>query len=186
MFVISAPSGCGKTSLIRALLRKETNLIHPPSFTTRPRRSGEADGVDYNFISQAEFKKRFSKGNFLEWSKPFGHFYATPKIPILKAIKQGRDVILSLDVKGAVFIKKKFKDAVLIYVLPPSFNALKERLISRSTDRSSEILKRLKFAKRDVSNLNKYDYAIVNDNFGEAIDKLKAILIAERFRVRRD
>lgn len=184
IFVISAPSGCGKTSLIRALLRKKLNLVHPASFTTRLPRFGEKNRKDYHFISEAEFKSRLKKGDFLEWSKPFGQFYATSKDPIARSIAQRKDVILSLDVKGACFVRKKFQNAVLIYILPPSLEALEQRLINRSTDHSSEISKRLSFAARDISNLKKYDYAVINDDFGKTVEKLQAILIAERLKVR--
>lgn len=184
IFVVSAPSGGGKTSLIKALLKKDATLTHPASFTTRPPRRKEKNGRDYHFISGEEFKKRQAKGDFLEWSRPFGQRYATPKAAILRNIKRGRDVVLSLDVRGASFIRKQFKDAVLIYVLPPSLNALRKRLIGRSTDDSGEITKRFSQAKKDIANLNKYDYAVVNDDFGEAVDNLRAILIAERFKVR--
>ncbi|MDP2942140.1 MAG: guanylate kinase [Candidatus Omnitrophota bacterium] len=184
IFVISAPSGGGKTSLVKALLKKDANLTHPVSFTTRPPRRKEKNGRDYHFISDEEFKKRLTKGDFLEWSRPFGQRYATPSAAILRSIRRGRNVVLNLDVRGASFIKKKFKDAVLIYVLPPSLNALRKRLIGRSTDDSREITKRFRLAKKDIANLNKYDYAVVNDKFGEAVSDLQAILIAEKFKVR--
>jgi len=182
--VISAPSGGGKTSLIKALLKKEANLTHTVSFTTRQPRAGEKNGKDYHFVSEKEFKRRLRKGDFLEWSKPFGQYYATPKAAILTNIRQGRNVILSLDAKGASFAKKKFREAVLVYILPPSLKALRKRLIGRSTDDSKEIAKRFRLAKKDISNLNKYDYAVVNDKFGEAVNDLQAIITAEKFKVR--
>ncbi len=184
IFVVSAPSGCGKTSLIKALIKNTENLVRSVSFTTRPPRNGEKKGVDYNFISEAEFKKRLKEQGFLEWSKPFGRYYATSRKFIEKNINRGKDVVLSLDVKGALFFKRNFKNAVLIYILPPSLKALRQRLINRSTDNSREILKRLSCAKKDILNLKRYDYAVVNDNFGDAVRQLKAITIAERRRVR--
>lgn len=184
ILIISAPSGCGKTSLIKALLKSTTNLTRSISFTTRPPRKKERNGVDYNFISEGEFKKRLKRGEFLEWSKPFGHYYATPKGFIKKNIKRGRDVILSLDINGASFFKRSFKNAVSIYILPPSLKALRNRLISRSAEDLKEIGKRLRFAKKDISNLKRYDYAVVNDNFNEAVWSLEAILTAERLKVR--
>ncbi len=184
VFVVSAPSGCGKTSLIKALRKKEANLAHPVSFTTRCPRPGEKNDIDYRFISEGEFKKRLKRRDFLEWSKPFGKYYATSKQEIVKNMNNGKDVILSLDVKGAIFFKKSFKDTVLVYILPPSIKVLKERLLSRSAGRLKEISKRLSFARKDISNLKKYDYAIVNDDFKEAVEKLRSILVAERLRVR--
>lgn len=184
IFVVSAPSGCGKTSLIKALLKNTKNLVRSVSFTTRRLRRGEKDGADYNFISEAEFKRRLKRKDFLEWSKPFGYYYATSRKFIEKHINHGKDVILSLDTKGALFFKRNFKNAILIYILPPSIEALRQRLISRSTDDSKEVLKRLSYAKKDISNLKRYDYEVVNDNFREAVKDLKAIVIAERLRVR--
>ncbi len=184
IFVVSAPSGCGKTSLVRALLKKDRRLAHPASFTTRKPRAGEKDGRDYHFVSEKEFARRQKSGDFLEWSKPYGKYYATSKNVILAGINRGMDVILSLDVKGAFFIKKKFRTSTLIYLLPPSIRALRKRLVGRSTDKSSEIKKRLSCAKKDIANLKKYDYAVVNDDFAEAVAKLKSIIIAERLRVR--
>lgn len=184
IFVISAPSGCGKTSLIKALLRKRKNLVHPVSFTTRSRRNGEINGRDYHFISNNEFEKRLKKGDFLEWSRPFGQYYGTPKGEIFKAVGKGRDVILSLDVNGGSFIKENFEGAVLIYLLPPSLKVLRSRLIGRSTDAKDEISKRLKLARKDILNLHKYDYTIVNDEFSVALKELQAILIAEKLKVR--
>jgi guanylate kinase len=184
IFVVSAPSGCGKTSLVRTLIKKDKRVVHPPSFTTRKPRAGEKSGKDYNFISEKEFIRRKRSGDFLEWSKPYGKYYATSKRGITGNIGKGKDVILSLDVRGAFFIKKKFKGSTLIYILPPSIGALKARLIGRSTDKSSEIRKRLSCAKKDIANLKKYDYAVVNDDFAEAVGKLKSIIVAERLRVR--
>jgi len=184
IFVLSAPSGGGKTSLVKALLKEDKNLVHPASFTTRQRRAGEKDGVDYNFISEKEFGHRLKKGEFLEWSKPFGCCYATSKAAIIKNIKNGKDAILSLDFNGADFVKKSFKDSAAIYILPPSIKALRQRLVGRMTDRSSEIKKRLSFAKDDIRRIGRYDYVVVNDNFMEAVSKLKSIIVAERLKVR--
>jgi len=184
IFVVSAPSGCGKTSLIKELLKQDKALLHPASFTTRSRRTRERDGIDYHFISEDEFRRRIKKRDFLEWSRPFGQYYATSKSGILNNIEKGVDVILSLDFNGANFVKKNFEGSTSIYILPPSMKALRDRLIGRMTDHSSEIKKRLSLAKRDISNLHRYDYVIVNDNFREAVKELKSIIIAERLRVR--
>lgn len=184
IFVVSAPSGCGKTSLVKALLKDDEILAHPASFTTRPKRAGERSGVDYHFISEGEFRRRLKKKDFLEWSKPFGQYYATSKSAILNNVKKSKDVILSLDFNGANFVKKNFKDSTLIYILPPSMGALKQRLIGRMTDHSAEIKKRLSCAREDIRKLGRYDYAVVNDSFREAVIKLKSIIVAERLRMR--
>jgi guanylate kinase len=184
IFVISAPSGCGKTSLMKALLKEDKILAHPASFTTRPKRTGERDGVDYHFISEDKFKLRLKEKDFLEWSRPFGWCYATSKSAILNNIKKSKDAILNLDFKGANFVKKNFKNSTLIYILPPSMGALRQRLIGRMTDHSAEIKKRLRCARKDIRNLGGYDYVVVNDSFREAVKKLKSIIVAERLRVR--
>lgn len=184
IFVVSAPSGCGKTSLVKALLKDDGILAHPASFTTRPKRAGERDGIDYYFISEDEFRRRLKKKDFLERSKPFGHYYATSKSAILSNVKKNKDVILSLDFNGADFVKKNFKDSTLIYILPPSTAALRQRLIGRMTDHSAEIKKRLSCAKEDIGKLGRYDYVVVNDSFREAVKKLKSIIVAERLKVR--
>ena len=184
IFVVSAPSGCGKTSLVKALLKEDCFLVHPASFTTRIKRKGEMAGRDYHFISEREFKRRLRKGDFLEWSRPFGQYYATSKKAVLDNVRKGKDVILSLDFNGANFIKKNFEDSTSIYILPPSLRALRQRLISRMTDHSSEIKKRLSYAKGDICNIRKYDYVVVNDSFREAVRKLKSIIVAERLKVR--
>ena len=184
IFVVSAPSGCGKTSLVKALLKDDGILAHPASFTTRPKRAGERDGIDYYFISEDEFRRRLKKKDFLERSKPFGHYYATSKSAILSNVKKNKDVILSLDFNGADFVKKNFKDSTLIYILPPSTAALRQRLIGRMTDHSAEIKKRLSCAKEDIGKLGRYDYVVVNDSFREAEKKLKSIIVAERLKVR--
>ena len=184
IFVVSAPSGCGKTSLVKALLKEDKILTHPASFTTRPRRVGEKDGLDYRFISTDEFRRRLKKKDFLEWSRPFGQYYATSKSAVSNNIRKGSDVILSLDCNGADFVKKNFKDSTSIYILPPSLKALRQRLVGRMTDHSSEIKKRLNCARADICNIRKYDYVVVNDSFAEAVKKLKSIIVAERLRMR--
>lgn len=184
IFVVSAPSGCGKTSLVKALLKEDESLVHPASFTTRPKRAGERGGVDYHFISEDEFRRRLKKKDFLEWSMPFGQYYATSKSAILNNVKKSKDVILSLDFNGANFVKKNFKNSTLIYILPPSISALRKRLLGRMTDHSAEIKKRLSCAREDTRNLDRYDYVVVNDSFGEAVKKIKSIIVAERLKMR--
>lgn len=185
IFVLSAPSGCGKTSLVKALtLDKGFGVEHPPSFTTRGPRAGEKEGRDYCFVSGKDFLRRQKKGEFIETSSPYGANYGTSRKHIEDILKKGRDAVLSLDVKGALFIKKNVKGSVLIYVLPPSLEALRKRLVGRSTDGSSEIKKRMSYARKDISKLGKYDYAVVNDDFSEAVAKLKSIIVSERLKVR--
>jgi guanylate kinase len=184
IFIISAPSGCGKTTLCHELLKADTDLARSISATTRPRRKGESRGRDYYFASKADFQKGISRGRFLEWTKTYGWYYGTPKRFINKMLGRGRDVLLSIDVKGALKVKKIYPDAVLIFILPPSLKELKERLKKRKADGKKEMEKRLRIVKRELGFVNEYDYAVVNDHVTAAVRKLKAILVAERNKVR--
>ena len=184
LFVISAPSGSGKTTLCSRLVDSLSALNRSISMTTRPPRSGERDGVDYIFIEKDEFLKRMKKNEFLEWAKVFGEYYATPKKYVRHLLSKGQDVLLSIDVQGAMKIKRLGLRAVYIFVLSPSVSALKERLNRRSTDSKKEIRKRLKVAKKELTYLPKYDYVIVNNVLESALDNLRSIVIAERCRVR--
>jgi guanylate kinase len=184
IFIISAPSGCGKTTLCRKLLRSDAGLVRSISATTRPRRKGESRGHDYYFASKADFQKGIKRDRFLEWTRTYGWYYGTPKRFVNKMLGRGRDILLSIDVKGALKVKRIYPDAVLIFILPPSLKALKERLKKRDADNKKEIEKRLKIVKRELSFAKQYDYAVVNDSVEKAVDKLKAIVIAEKQKVR--
>ncbi|MFH0839104.1 MAG: guanylate kinase [Candidatus Omnitrophota bacterium] len=147
LIIVSAPSGSGKTTVIQRLLKKDKTLIKSVSATTRAPRRGEEDGVDYHFISREEFKKRIQKGYFLEWEEVFGNYYGTPHRPIQKALKEKRNVVLDLDVKGALKVKKRLQpNVLLIFLEPPSLAILRERLKGRSSDSHAEIRKRLALA----------------------------------------
>lgn len=183
LFILSAPSGCGKTTLSKYLVKSKSGIIQSISATTRNPRRGEIDGKDYFFVSEKEFKRTISKKGFLEWTKNFGFFYGTPKKFILDNIKKGRNVLLSIDVKGALKVKRLYPQAVSIFILPPSMEDLKKRLNKRMTDSSGEIKTRLKIAKKEISYLDKYDYKVINDNLGKAKDELKAIITAERHKI---
>lgn len=180
LFVVSAPSGSGKTTVIRELLKKEKGLVKSVSATTRPPRRGEKNKVDYLFITREEFKKRIKENYFLEWEQVFDNCYGTPRAPVISAVKNGRDVILALDVKGALKIKDRFKGAILIFLLPPSIEALKERLKGRSTDSRAQIKKRLELARWELSQKKKYDYAVINNTVENAVKRLRTIINKER------
>lgn len=184
IFIISAPSGCGKTTLCRKLLRSDAGLVRSISATTRPRRRGESRGNDYYFASKADFQKGMNRGRFLEWARTYGWYYGTPRRFVDRMLGRGRDVLLSIDVKGALKVKKIYPDAVLIFILPPSLRELKGRLKKRNADNRKEMEKRLKIVRRELSFAGKYDYAVVNDSIEKAVEKLKAIVIAEKNRVR--
>lgn len=185
LFIISAPSGSGKTTLCTRLVESVDSLYRSISMTTRPPRPGEKDGKDYIFIEKPEFIKRQKKNEFLEWAKVFGEYYGTPKKHIVHMLKRGSDVLLSIDVQGAMKIKRLKLDAVYIFILPPSLAMLRERLINRSTDSKEAIHERLNVAKKEVACSERYDYVIINNRLEPALDNLRAVIIAERCRVKR-
>lgn len=185
LFIISAPSGSGKTTLCTRLVESIDSLYRSISMTTRPPRPGEKDGMDYIFIEKSEFIKRQKKNEFLEWAKVFGEYYGTPKKHILHMLKRGSDVLLSIDVQGAMKIKRLKLDAVYIFILPPSLEMLRERLINRSTDSKKAISERLNVAKKEMACSHKYDYVIINNRLELALDSLRAIIVAERCKTGR-
>jgi len=180
IFIISGPSGSGKTTLCGRLLRSRIGLVKSVSCTTRLPRKGERARVDYIYLTEKQFKGTVKKKGFLEHACVFGKYYGTPKKPVLSATRQGKDVLLNIDVQGALQVKRAKKDAILIFILPPSFGALKQRLFRRSSDSSVQIKKRLRVAHRELRAVKQYDYAVVNDSMKEAIATLRAIIIAER------
>ncbi|MFA6078432.1 MAG: guanylate kinase [Candidatus Omnitrophota bacterium] len=180
LFIISAPSGCGKTTLCKKLLEDDLGLVHSTSATTRPPRSGEKNGVDYHFLSEKKFEEMAEAGAFLEYEKNFGYSYGTPKKAIEKDLKKGRSILLSIDVKGAMRIKRIYPDdSVLIFILPPSITALKKRLLSRRSDGEDAISTRLNLAKKEMEYKDRYQYRIVNDRLDTAYRKLKNIILDE-------
>ncbi|MFH0732842.1 MAG: guanylate kinase [Candidatus Omnitrophota bacterium] len=187
VFVISAPSGCGKTTLCNRLRKSVRQLLRSVSYTTRPPRKGEQSGVDYNFVSAKQFKTLLKGGKFVESARVFGRLYGTPVGQIKQAIAGQKDILLSIDVKGAMQIKRLFGErSALIFILPPSVSALKTRLMKRHADSKNEIEKRLRIAKKEMSYLNKYDYAVVNNKLSEAVAQLKAIITTERLKTGKD
>ena len=183
LFIISAPSGCGKTTLCKKLLGRMPHMRRSVSLTTRPLRKGERNKRDYFFVTKKEFEKEVSRKNLLEWTVNFGHFYGTPKNRVLRLLSKGIDVILAIDVKGAMKIKKLYPNGVFIFVLPPSIADLKKRLKERKTDDKINIAKRMKVARKELSYLPRYIYALVNDDLKETTDKLEAIVTAERCKL---
>lgn len=180
LFIISAPSGSGKTTLCKKLLEDDLELAHSISATTRPPRPDEKDGVDYHFISKSDFERMIKKGAFLEYEENFGNFYGTPRKFIADSLKESKSVLLSIDVKGAMKVRKAYpEESVLVFILPPSLKALKSRLESRRQDRKKTILDRLKLAKKEISYKSRYDYRIINDKLKSAYHNLKDIVIKE-------
>lgn len=185
LFVIAAPSGAGKTSLVKALLQRELQIMLSVSYTTRPARDGERNGVDYFFVSRDEFERLEAAGCFVESANVYGHLYGTSKKWLLEQLDAGRDVILEIDWQGARRIKEQFADAVTIYILPPSMAVLEARLRSRGLDTPEVIRTRLNAAREDMSHLPEFDYVIINQDFNVALLELTAIIEAARLRTSR-
>jgi guanylate kinase len=184
LFVISAPSGCGKTTLCTKLIKKVPRIGRSISLTTRPPRRGERNERDYIFLTKKNFEKEKKRENLLEWAVNFGYNYGTPKDRVLRLLNRGTDVILAIDVKGAMKVKRLCPDGVFIFISPPSMSELRNRLKKRRRDDSLEISKRMKVAAVELSYLPKYTYSVVNDNLKKAADKLASIVIAERCKIK--
>lgn len=185
IFVISSPSGGGKTTIRRELLKQLPELNYSISVTGRCPRSGEKEGKDYFFISEDEFHKKIEKNKFAEWAEVHGHLYGTPRKFLEESIRSGRDIILDIDVRGALQIKKGYGESCLVFLRPPSLKTLAARLKKRKTDDEREIKKRLAGAKEELTFLKEYDYIVVNQKLSQAVEEIKAIITAERCRVER-
>ncbi len=177
IFVISAPSGSGKTTLCSRLLEECENLVFSVSVTTRKRRKGEINKKDYIFVSRKQFRDYLKKGLLLESAKVFEHYYGTPKRFVDASTEKGKSVLLAIDVKGAFKLKKKRPQAILIFILPPSLEELKNRLSKRKTEGRLEIKKRLKIARYEMAQAKKYNYRVINRDLDSAISQLKEIII---------
>ena len=182
LFIVSAPSGTGKTTLVERLVQAVPDLVMSRSFTSRAPRDGEADGVDYNFISRGRFEAMIASGDFLEYADVFGNFYGTSAGETERVLAAGRDLILVIDVQGARQVRLRGFDSVGIFVLPPSFAVLESRLRKRSKDDEAAIRRRLEVARREVAAVGEYDYVVINDEVGPAVGRLGCIVQAERAR----
>jgi guanylate kinase len=186
LLVMSSPSGAGKTTLSRALLASDKNIAMSVSVTTRPARPGEVDGKDYTFVTKDRFIEMRDAGELLEWAEVFGSLYGTPKKPVLDSLREGRDVLFDIDWQGTQQLAQAMADdLVRIFILPPSAEELRERLIRRAQDSASVVAKRMAEASREISHWPEYDYVIVNSDIAESNAEVKAILIAERLKRRR-
>ena len=186
IIIVSAPSGAGKTSICDALIESDKNIVYSVSTTTREPRKGEKNGREYYFVNDIEFKKMVKKNLFVEWAKVHDHFYGTSKKVLEQTINKGKDILLDIDVQGAVKIKKQYKDALMIFITTPTLKILKERLINRNKDSLEVIKTRLENAKKELTYLPKYDYLILNDKLDESIKKAKSIICAERLSIKRN
>ena len=184
LFIVSAPSGTGKTTLVERLVQVVPNLKMSRSYTSRPARAGERNGVDYNFISRERFDAMARDGAFLEWADVFGHCYGTAVADTEALLTAGHDVVLVIDVQGARQVRTRGVETVGVFVLPPSAAVLEQRLRGRSKDSEEQIRRRLEVARREVGEFEQYEYLVVNDELGPAVDRMTAIVRAERARVK--
>jgi len=185
LLVLSGPSGAGKGTLVDRLVAARPECIFSISATTRPRRSNEQEGVQYEFVSREEFERRRSAGLFLEWAEVHGHFYATPTRFVDEGVRAGRIVVLDVDVQGGASVRRARPDAVSVFIYPPSVEALRKRLLGRKTDTPEVVERRLQNAPGELKQYREYDYLVVNDELEQAVARLVSIVDAERARVRR-
>ena len=186
LFIISAPSGTGKTTILKRIISEMENIMFSVSHTTRPPRPGEKEGVDYYFVEKDAFQKMQEQDLFHEWAEVHGNLYGTSRNAVQEIIDQGQDIILDIDVQGGLQAMDKVGDkGIFIFILPPSLQELEKRLVNRGTESESVIATRLKNAQGEIKIMEQYDYVIVNNSVAEAVDLLKSIIIAERSRKRR-
>ncbi len=182
LFVVSAPSGCGKGSILRPILKEDKSIYYSVSATTRQPREEDVDGVTYHFMTKEGFEELISKNGFFEYASYCGNYYGTPKKPVLDNLEAGNDVILEIETQGAFNIKKEMPEAVLIFILPPSLKELRRRLLKRGSEAEEVINKRMSEAVREIELANNYDYVIINDGLEEAIEDFKSVCKISKIR----
>ena len=185
LFIVSAPSGAGKTTLVERLVEEVPHLKMSRSYTSRAARGGETDGVDYNFVTRARFEEMVAAGDFLEWAPVFGNLYGTCASDTERLMASGHDVVLVIDVQGARQVRARGLDTSAVFVMPPSLEELEQRLRGRSKDSEAENQRRLQVARDEVAAFTEYDYVVVNDELPAAVDRLRSIVMAERARLQR-
>jgi guanylate kinase len=185
LFIVSAPSGAGKTTLVERLVEQLPNLRMSRSYTSRPARQGETNGVDYNFVERPRFEAMAAAGEFLEWAEVFGNLYGTCAEDTDRMLAAGDDVVLVIDVQGARKVRARGLQTRTVFVMPPSFAVLEQRLRGRSKDSEAAIQRRLQVARDEVAVFTEYDFVVVNDGLAAAVDRLRGIVIAERARLQR-
>jgi guanylate kinase len=185
LFIVSAPSGAGKTTLVERLVEQVPHLKMSRSYTSRPARQGELDGVDYNFVTRARFESMVGEGAFLEWADVFGNLYGTAAEDTERTLEGGDDLVLVIDVQGARQVRSRRLETTAIFVMPPSLEVLERRLRGRSKDSGEAILRRLQVAKDEVSSFREYEFLVVNDEITAAVDRLRSIVLSTRSVLKR-
>ncbi|HHJ18355.1 MAG TPA: guanylate kinase [Gammaproteobacteria bacterium] len=184
LFIISAPSGAGKTSLIHAVRSRLDHVVLSVSHTTREPRSGECHGVDYHFIDQDRFDQQLAQGDFIEHAEVFDHCYGTSRAAVMELLDAGKDVILDIDWQGARQVREAFPETVSVFILPPSVEALRQRLCHRGLDHEDVIERRMRDARKEIEHYSEYDKLIINDLFDQAVDELTALFVARRLTMK--
>ena len=185
LIILSGPSGAGKGTIHNELMKHNSHLKYSISMTTREPRKGEVNGKDYFFVTEEEFKKEIENNGFLEYALVHGNYYGTLKREVERDLDLGYDVILEIDIQGALNIKAQKEDGIFIFIMPPSMRELRDRLVKRGTETKDKIIERFKNAYKEVNEMSKYNYVVINDDVDLAVKKVEAILIAERCRVDR-
>jgi guanylate kinase len=185
LFVVSAPSGAGKTTLCREARLRLPDLAYSVSYTTRSPRTGEIDGTDFHFVTGAAFQALRERGAFAEWAEVHGNLYGTRASVLEATLAQGRDILLDIDTQGAATLRRRYPEAVLVFIVAPSLAELEQRLRERRSDADSEIARRLRRAREEIALWRRYDYLVVNRELKEASEQLQAIIVAERARTMR-
>ena len=184
LFIVSAPSGAGKTTLVEQVVKQTPRLDISRSYTSRPAREGEIDGVDYNFVTRPRFEAMIANGEFLEWADVFGNLYGTSAADTAHGLETGSDLVLVIDVQGARKVRGRGIETTAVFVMPPSFEVLEQRLRGRSKDSPEAIERRLQVARQEVASFVEYDFVVINGEFASAVDRLRNIVLAERARLR--
>lgn len=186
LIIISGTTCAGKDTVVKKLLEKNKNVKLAVSYTSRDIRPGEKEGVDYYFVTKEQFEEKIKNDEFLEYAQVhYGAYYGTPKKEVIDILETGKDVILVIDVQGAQIIKEKFPETLLIFILAPSMQEIKKRLIARGTETKEQIIDRFKTAYNELNEVNKYNYVVVNDDLNDCVEKVNSIIISNKYRVDR-